>query len=166
MKKDKNIEAIFAIKDKLFRIANRLLGSEIEASDAVQDLYLKILEKRKALDEHPKKEAFAVSTLKNLCIDKLRKKKNSYADDIMLNNVSFSENIEQKMDINAIISKALSELPEKQKLIFQLRDIEGYEYVEICEITGLTVSAVKTNLSRARKLLRDIIINRYKYEYK
>ena len=62
-------------KNKLFRIALRLLNDSIEAEDAVQEVYMKLWLKRDEIDEFINPEAFAVTVTKNHCIDKLRTKK-------------------------------------------------------------------------------------------
>lgn len=165
MKETKKIKEVWAIRDSLFRIARRLLDSETEAADAVQDLFLKILQRHKDYSKHPSKEAFAVTVLKNLCIDKLRKKKEVLMDSKVLNFYTEST-IEEKLDTDTMISGAVKNLPDKQKLIFHLRDIEGYEYNEIEEMTGISISAIKTSLSRARKSIRETLEKQYQYEHK
>ncbi len=165
MTKDKKIKEVWAIRDTLYRIARRILDSETEAADAVQDLFLKILQRQKDYKKHPSKEAFAVTVLKNLCIDKLRKKKEVLSDSKIVN-FYIESNIDHKLDTETMISGAVRKLPDKQKLIFHLRDIEGYEYKEIEKMTGMSVSAIKTNLSRARQTIREILEKQYNYEHK
>jgi RNA polymerase sigma-70 factor (ECF subfamily) len=57
----------------------------------------------------------------------------------------------------------IGNLPEQQRTLLQLRDIQGLEYTEIADITGLEVNAIRVNLSRARKKMRDNI-NKYQYD--
>ncbi len=166
MRDIKKIKEAWAIRDKLFRIAGRLLGSESDAADAVQDAFLKILQKEKDFSKHPSKEAYTVTVLKNLCVDKLRRKKEVSLSDSNILNLRTESKLEEKLDTNSMIQFAVSQLPEKQKLIFHLRDVEGYEYSEIEEITGSSVSSIKTNLSRARKTIREILVKQYNYEHK
>ncbi len=164
MKLKDKIEDIYAIRHKLQAIARRMLGTETEAEDALQDLYLKALEKGSELDKYPSGSAFAVNSLKNLCIDKLRKKKEIRLDSSLEYFGQTTDNTEQKIDVRVMIETALSRLPEKQQLIFSLRDLQGYEYEEIENITGMKINAIKTNLSRARKTVRELLEIGFEYE--
>lgn len=155
------------LKDKIFRIAKRLLNNQEDAEDAVQEIYLKLWNKRYDLDNYKSYEALALVTSKNHCIDKLRTKKKIFSD-IDLSNIpannEFVANTEYN-DIFKYIEKAITELPDQQKIIIQLRDIEGFSTEKIKEITGLTDVNIRVNLSRARKKIREILVRKYEYEY-
>jgi RNA polymerase sigma-70 factor (ECF subfamily) len=98
---------------------------------------------------------------RNLAIDKLRSKKN-FTDEItpamhISDKTPAPDHLAEMSDIMNIIKKAVSELPEKQKLTFHLREIEGMSYKEICEVLNISIDEVKVNLHRARKKLRKNI---------
>ncbi|HFS66731.1 MAG TPA: RNA polymerase sigma factor, partial [Flavobacteriia bacterium] len=61
----------------------------------------------------------------------------------------------------SLVEQMLWQLPEKQRLIVQLRDIEGYEFKEIAEILNMNENAIRTALSRARKTLKNALIKHY-----
>lgn len=67
-------------------------------------------------------------------------------------------------DTAAQIKKLIMQLPEQQQTTIFLRDIENYEYNEIAEITGLTENALRANLSRARKKVKDELLKIWKNE--
>jgi RNA polymerase sigma-70 factor (ECF subfamily) len=63
------------------------------------------------------------------------------------------------------IHHIIKTLPELQRTVIQLRDIEGYDFDEISGILDMNENAVRVNLSRARKKIREILINNKFYEY-
>ena len=67
-------EDILPMKNKLFRMALRLLKSTAEAEDVVQEIFLKLWSKRETLKEYRSIEAFSMTMTKNLCLDKLKAK--------------------------------------------------------------------------------------------
>ena len=62
-----------------------------------------------------------------------------------------------------IVKKLMNQLPEQQRIIIQLRDIEEYDYDEICEIVEMNQTAVRVALSRARKTIREQLIKTHAY---
>jgi RNA polymerase sigma-70 factor (ECF subfamily) len=109
------------------------------------------------LDQVSNPAACAMHTIKNNCIVRLRTyKEKTEADDFYLgasDETPYSE-MERK-DTVSLVKKIIERLPELQKIIIRLRDIDGYELQEIADITGTQISAVTVNLSRARKKVRD-----------
>jgi RNA polymerase sigma-70 factor (ECF subfamily) len=75
---------------------------------------------------------------------------------------SLERRIENNDSIN-LINKLINLLPEKQRLVIQLRDIECYEFKEISEIIGMNETAIRVTLSRARKKLRNELIKLHNY---
>jgi RNA polymerase sigma-70 factor (ECF subfamily) len=151
---------VFPLKNKLFRLANRLLGDPEEAKDIVQETFIKLWNRREKLDEYRSVEALAVVTTRNLCIDKLKARK--YPTESLENiKAAIPEQQEVTTEIMELadkIKKIIGMLPEQMKTIMQLRDIEGYDFEEIAGILGITENAIRVNLSRARKKVREIII--------
>ena len=72
--------------------------------------------------------------------------------------------VELKDEVSQI-HMTISTLPERQKAIIQMRDIEQMDYDEISEIMQMNVNAIRVNLSRARKAIRDQLIKKHEYEY-
>ena len=61
------------------------------------------------------------------------------------------------------VHKLIEELPEQQKIIIQLRDVEQYDFKEICIMVGMKPTAVRVALSRARKTIREELIKKHNY---
>ena len=102
-----------------------------------------------------------MQTLKNICIDRLR----SERYDVTIDNVALSTNAvtpytyTEQNDSVTVIRKIIDTLPETQRRIMLMRDVEGYELDEIAEIMGAEAATVRVNLSRARKTVRDKFIS-------
>lgn len=149
------------MQGKMFSIARQLLANGEDADDAVQETFLRLWQKREQLATHPSVEGYAMQTLKNICLDKIKLKKDNVSIDYLEFSFSNDEtyNAVQNRDSTKIIKRIIETLPKLQKMIITMRDVEEYELSEIAEITGTTVAAVKVNLSRARKRVRDVFIS-------
>jgi RNA polymerase sigma-70 factor (ECF subfamily) len=150
---------ILVLSDKLFRLAKSILRDAEAAQDAVQELNLKLWEKRSKLDEVENVPAFTMRAMRNLCLDTIRQQRD---EDELPAEVEFVEpnphqQIEQK-DLATRVRKMIDGLPELQRIIIRMRDVEGMEITEIAYVTSLTENAVGVNLSRARQKIRERII--------
>ncbi len=159
---------VFPLKHKLYRLALRLLGKVEEAEDSVQDAMLKLWTKRDDLENFSSLEAFAVTVTRNLCLDRIKSK--SFRVERLpqhLQNEMVQKDPGEMMeysDMAGLIKRIVADLPEQQKSILQMRDIEEMEFEQIAEILGMNVNAVRVNLSRARKKVRDTVLKIQGYE--
>ncbi|MDR2086289.1 MAG: sigma-70 family RNA polymerase sigma factor [Dysgonamonadaceae bacterium] len=157
MQSERFKSTIIPLRQTLFRAAMKWLQQEEEAEDVVQETMLRLWNIREQLPAISNPAAFAMQITKNSCIDRLRsRRENTEADDFHLgaeNETPYSEM--EKNDTVGLVKQIIEHLPELQKIIIRMRDIEGYELQEIAEITGAQVSAVTVNLSRARKKVRE-----------
>lgn len=159
------IQTVMPFKDRLYRIAKRLLVSSEEAEDAVQEVYLKLWKGKQRIQEYKNPEAFAITMTKNYCLDRLKSKQASNLK-IVHSNYQNSENLERKVEANDGVShvfKIMESLPQQQRMILQLRDVEQFEYAEIAEMLELNETAIRVSLSRARKAVREQLIKKYNY---
>jgi len=158
---------VLPLKHRLFRLALRMLGRVEEAEDAVQDAMIKLWTRKEELGNYTSMEAFAMTITKNLCIDRIRSK-GFQAERIQERRfVNLAEDSGEKLekeDFSGFIRKIIENLPEQQKAIMQMRDIEGMEYDQIAEVMELNINAIRVNLSRARKKVRDTILKIQGYE--
>lgn len=150
---------ILTLSDKLFRLAKSMLRNSDAAQDAVQDLSMKLWEKRNNLDEVENVPAFTMKAMRNLCLDTIRQQRNDddLPGDVELKELNPHQQAEQK-DMVGKIRSLIDELPELQRTIIRMRDVEGMEIAEIAFITSLTENAVSVNLSRARQKIREKIL--------
>ncbi|NOT74468.1 MAG: RNA polymerase sigma factor [Cyclobacteriaceae bacterium] len=159
---------VFPVKNKLFRFAFRLLGSSAEAQDVVQEVFIKVWNGRDQLSEIQNIEAWCMRITKNLSLDRLRQQNRRPTDSlekglhIANETLSPYEKTEMTESMKRI-GEMMADLPEKQRQVMHLRDIEGYSYSEIGEIMEIDMSQVKVNLFRARNAVREKLqkINSY-----
>jgi RNA polymerase sigma factor (sigma-70 family) len=143
----------------VYRLAKGLLVSKEEAEDVVQEMMTRLWMQRDQLNQVDNKKAFIAKMTKNYCLDRLKSKQAQW--------VSW-DNPHEKHAIWSpeMIYRCLAQLPEMQRLIFQLRDIEGMEYKEIEEITGMQSVAVRVSLSRVRKTLKNHVLQQNQHGVK
>ena len=123
---------VLPLREKLINISWRMMEDRSDAEDIVQETFLKLWQIREKLDGYNSVEALAVQVAKNLAPEEL-----------------------DQHDTVARIRWLISKLPSLQQTIIRMKDVEGYELAEIAEITGTQVEAVRVNLSRARKKIRE-----------
>jgi RNA polymerase sigma-70 factor (ECF subfamily) len=154
---------LVGLKDKLFRFSARIVGDDEMAEDVVQDVVIKMWDKRENRHEYKNLEAYCMQMTKNLSIDKTRAKSfQNISLDLAAEQIQDSQNPYQQTAQNDTFSqvhKLMQTLPEKQRMVMQLRDIEGMEYKEIAEALELPLNQVKVNLFRARKSIRTQLLN-------
>ncbi|VAW10144.1 RNA polymerase ECF-type sigma factor [hydrothermal vent metagenome] len=166
MQQSEFLNVVMPFKDKLYRLAKRLLVSREEAEDATQEVLLKLWSKNEAIATYNNVEAFAMTMTKNFCLDRLKSKQ---ASNLKLVHSNYPEKgnssqnqIEAKDSVNWV-QKIMEELPEQQKLVLQLRDVEQYDFDEIGEMLGMQPTAIRVALSRARKTVRDKLSKKHSY---
>lgn len=160
------LQTVMPFIDKVFRLAKRLLVSTEEAEDATQELYFKLWKNKSKLTEYNSVEAFAMTMTKNYCFDRLKSKQASNLTLVHSNYKEKDTPLERRVELNDSVSrvnKLIENLPEQQKLIIQLRDIEQYEFEEIAEMLNLQPTAIRVSLSRARKTIREQLQKQHNY---
>lgn len=169
MKQADFVSLVMPFKDKVFRLAKRLLVSREEAEDATQEILLKLWKNKEKIEDYKNVEAFSMTMTKNFCLDRLKSKQaqnlkivhSNYTD----NNSSLQKQVEAKDSLNWV-SRIMEDLPEQQKIIVQLRDIEQYDFAEIAKMLDMNETAVRVNLSRARKTIREKLTNTHRHGIK
>lgn len=151
--------SVLPVSKKLLRFATHFLKDEELARDVVQDVFLKLWQKRETLNEVENIEAFAMRMTRNRCLDVIRSNKVVPIDEETERRLNAKTvDVHSKVELSETaqqIGKLIGRLPDLQRNVMQLRDIEQMSYDEIAEITGLQVNAIRVNLSRARKKVRD-----------
>lgn len=159
---------VLPVKNKLFRFAYRMLGREDEAQDVVQEVFIKVWNGRDQMSEVQNWEAWCMRLTKNLSLDRLRATQRKATDsiqegfDIRQETLTPHETTELGESMERI-NQLIASLPEKQRQVIHLRDVEGYSYNEICEILDLDMSQVKVNLFRARNSVREKFLKMQAY---
>ncbi len=160
------VKIISPFKDKVFRLSRRLLVSTEEAEDATQEVLVKLWNNKEKLQTYSSVEAMAMTMTRNFCLDRLKSKQASEMRIVHSNYTDSQAGLQQQAedrDSWEWAEKIMKNLPEQQKLIIQMRDIEQYEFEEIAAIMDMNETAVRVALSRARKTLREELTKTHSY---
>lgn len=160
---------VLPVQGRLFRLAKLFLRNREEAEDALQEVLLRLWTKRQQLDSYSSVEALAVQMTRNLCLDKLKSQayRSTEADADLTNAYGSSLSPYDQTELSdsaTLLRRIIETLPEPQKLILHLRDVEEYSFEEIEHVTGLTVNNIRVILSRARQRVRDSYLKTNDYE--
>lgn len=156
---------VLPVKDKLYRFALRFLRDEDEARDVVQEVLIKVWNKRDEMSHLENMEAWCMRITRNASLDRLKSKHSKYTSpmeegfDISSGDRDTPYRTTEISDTMRSIGGFIQALPEKQRQVIQLRDIEGYSYQEISEIMEIDLNQVKVNLFRARKAVKENLLN-------
>lgn len=152
---------LLPLKNKLYRLALRITLDTAEAEDVTEDTLIRLWEKREALAEVDSVEAYALTVCRHLAIDRSRSGAaaclplESVTSDPPADSVQMPDEQLAQADRMAWISRLVDSLPERQRSIIQLRDVEGRSYREIAQVMGLTEAQVKVTLFRARQRIKQ-----------
>lgn len=167
-----NLEAfqnrVLPVKNKLYRFALRFLGNEEEAKDVVQEVFIRVWNGRDQMDQVQNWEAWCMRITRNLSLDRIRaisRKQTQPIEetfDARHEALTPHESTEVHESMQRI-SQLIAALPEKQRQVIHLRDVEGYSYNEICDVLELDMNQVKVNLFRARNAVREKLMKMNAY---
>ncbi|MGV3461043.1 MAG: RNA polymerase sigma factor [Flavobacterium sp.] len=169
MNQQEFMTTVSPFKDRLFRLAKRLLVSTEEAEDATQEVLVRLWNNREKLGSYGSVEALAVTITKNYCLDQLKSKRATEMRIVHSNYTDRQAGLQQQAeDRDSLdwVEKIMDSLPEQQKMIVQLRDIEEYEFEDIAKILDMNETAVRVALSRARKTIREELAKKHSYGIK
>lgn len=155
---------VLPVKDKLYRFALRMVADPEEAEDIVQEVMIRIWRHIEKLEELDNVEAWCMRITRNLALDKIKAKSKRFTASLYEvadisaggNNTPYSD-VAWK-DTYWRINTLIANLPQKQKEVIQLRDVEGYSYKEISDMMGIDINQVKVNLFRARQSVKENLI--------
>lgn len=161
---------VLPVKEKIYNLAFFFLKNKDDANDALQEIFTRLWENRHRLNAVQNIESYAVRVMKNFCLDKLKAAKKTSPLDIHQYYLEYKEATPYKSvelsDIAFHMQNILEKLPDQQKTVIYLRDVAGYTFEEIEEITGLNLNVLRVTLSRARKSVRVLYLKLQEYEIK
>lgn len=151
---------LLPLKDKLYRLALRITLNPADAEDITADVLAGAWQRRAELGLKDSPEAFCLASCRNRAIDLLRhrEQQNVSLDEARHDAPASEDTAQQRMEREQqlrLVRRLVDSLPEKQRTVMQLRDVEGMRYAEIAEATGLTEADVKVTLHRARAQVRE-----------
>ena len=144
--------------DRLFRIGMAIINNEDEARDIMQTTYLNAYLQLPAIQN---KSSFSTWLTRILINESLLRKKKKIKQQQLLNRQPGNNENETPLksllnkELKALLEKAISDLPEKYKLVFVMREIEEMSISETMEVLKISESNVKARLSRAKEMLRE-----------
>lgn len=142
--------AYLTYSDMLYRVAVAELRNEAEAQDAVQDVFIKYMSTMPVFSNEEHTKAWFLRVTVNTCHDYLRKRKvrNLYVENTSVTEDSVDSEGRQEL------FETLASIPEKYKPTVILHCLEGLSLQETAKVLGISLSAAKMRLSRAREALR------------
>lgn len=148
------------LQKMLYREAFRMLCDSFEAEDAVQNLYLKLWEKRDELSTLVTPEAYLRTLLRNICIDRWRVIKNrSMVGELPAEEIAVASPPDiERQEADECLEKFLAELPQQHSRVMRMR-MNGCSFEEIESLTGLSQANIRVIVSRARKKFREFYDN-------
>ncbi|WP_317129456.1 RNA polymerase sigma factor [Litoribacter populi] len=150
------------MKDKLYRMAFLWVKDRDVAKDAVQEVLEKAWVKRSELQKMDNHAGWLVTVLKNECLQHFRQDKKWEA----IGDREFEEPEQSESEFPEAYKRVfhfLEKLPEKHKEVFMLREVEGLTYEEIAEYLEISQDQVKVSLFRARKTLKEYLLNQARH---
>jgi RNA polymerase sigma-70 factor (ECF subfamily) len=144
-------------KDRLFNMLNRMLSSEDEARDLLQETFLRVWQHKQSYDFRYAFSTWIYTIALNLARNELRRRKRFHFFDIF----DFSEKLPAKEEkkgsspkLKDLLDKEIERLPEKYRTAFVLRDVDSLSYEEIAQVLSIPLGTVKSRVNRARSILR------------
>jgi RNA polymerase sigma-70 factor, ECF subfamily len=153
-----------------FSLAMRFLCDESEASDIVQESFIRVWKHIDRYDPQKKFTTWLYKIVSNLCVDRLRSLKRNRGIFLSRERDPMMEDLPDERDwegvlsqeqVAAVIRTLSNRLTRTQKLVFTLRDLQDLNMEEVVEITGLSIGSIKTNLHYARKSIREALVRHY-----
>ena len=170
---------IEAYQKKIFNLAYRMTGNFDDAGDMAQEALVRIFKSIANFREQSSFSTWVYRITTNVCLDELRKKKNKkvysldeeiHAEDGEIQRQIMSDDplpdeIAEKEELKRIVNSAINSLPEEQKIVITLRDLQGLSYDEISEVLDCPVGTVKSRINRARQALKNVLMNKRELLY-
>ena len=149
---------VLPLRDKCYRFAASMLRNGPESEDVAQDILLRLWDRRETLTEITNLEAFAMRATRNLALDRMKHSAWRTEDTATLYNarsatVAPDVLVEQREAVEAVFA-TMAGLPELQRAILHLREVEQQSYDEIAAALDIPTTQVKVYLHRARKKVR------------
>ena len=151
---------LLPLKNKLYRLAQRITLDSLEAEDVVEDTLVRVWERRKSLMDVENLEVYCLTICRNLALDRAERKDAQHA--------ALDANFDAPADTTALpdaqleaderlawVRRTFETLPEKLRTALQLRDIDGHSYQEVATAMEISESDVKVTLHRARQALKE-----------
>lgn len=158
-------ESILPLAQHIYDFAANLTGNRTDAADITQDVLFKLWNSRNELSKIKNLRAWALKITRNLYYDTVKKYKPLYNEaQMFLHEQGASDlmTIIDNQETAALVRQIIETLPDTQREVILLREVEELEYDEIAQITGLGLNNIRTILSRARSRVKELLVKKYK----
>ncbi|MDR1203804.1 MAG: sigma-70 family RNA polymerase sigma factor [Tannerellaceae bacterium] len=158
MEQEQFKQEVLPLRSQLFFYAQRLLDDLEDAEDVIQEVFLKLWYMRNELNDYNSVPALSVQITKRLCLNRIKTRQRRQEGLDTVNPVSdllTPETLLEQKDNLMQVMRIIDRLPSLQQTILRMRHVDGIEVEEIAELTGSTPEAVRMNLSRARKKVKE-----------
>jgi RNA polymerase sigma-70 factor (ECF subfamily) len=158
-------QLVLKYRNRVMGIAARMLGDRIEAEDLAQDVFVKVYHGLKTFHEEALFSTWLYRITANSCLNHRKKRRHGNQVSQVMDNpepcfsteMSNPHSLLEKKELKIVLEKAIQALPQDQKAVLILRDIEGLSYEEIANSLGLELGTVRSRLHRARMAVRTSI---------
>ncbi len=157
---------VLSYQDMVYNVAYRIMGDRDAAADAAQEAFISAFRNLHQF-QGERFKPWLIRIVTNACYDELRRRHRRPASSLedlyegdefpAANHDDSPEQVAQRHELNSAIQDCISALPDNQRVIVVLVDVEGYPYQDIVTIVGAPLGTVKSRLSRARTQLRDCL---------
>ena len=156
---------ILPLRERLMQYAERLLNNKSDAEDVIQEVFLKLWLMRNELSNYNSIDALSLTMTKHLCLNRLKvnqREQESLNGHVFIDeNLSPIEQLEQKDSVEYAM-RIIDMLPDLQQSVLRMKHIEGLEIDEIAALMGSAPEAIRMNLSRARKKVKEFFFKNNK----
>mgnify|MGYP001474848751 CR=1 FL=1 len=151
---------------KLYPMMKQYLKNEEDTKDALQELMLRLWNRRDELETMRSTNSYMVTMAKNYCLDALKKKKLMPLNekDRKIMEIPIGDPGYETREKSERIRSIIGNLPEKYREVIKLRDIDGFSFEEITSLTGIEAPHLRVILSRSRLKVREELLKVYSYE--
>jgi RNA polymerase sigma-70 factor (ECF subfamily) len=165
MEQKKFKQEVIPLRKQLFSYAQRLLNDAEDVEDIVQEIFLKLWLMRSELEQYNNILALSMQMTKHLCLNRLKvshRQQETLTEFTLISDVETPDILlEQKNSVEHVI-RIIDQLPTLRQMILRMKHLDGFEVEEIAKLIGSTPEAVRMNLSRARKKVRDTFLREEK----
>jgi len=158
-------DLISGYEKKVYNTAYRFFNNAEDAMDVSQEIFIKVFTSLRRFREDSSFSTWLYRIAVNTCIDFLRKKREDVLpikEEIVMDDkielgfhTELPEEFVEKQEAKQAIMKAISTLPEEQRICIILRDVQGFSYTEISDILSCSLGTVKSRLFRGRRALKE-----------
>ena len=152
-------DTFLPLKEPLYRVAYYILESRQDAEDALQDLYVRLWNSRDTLDVIVNPRAYCIMMMKNVCIDRIRMSKLSFASQELAGSIADDGDVLQSLMARERLERVMDSmnlLTDTEREVLRMHVMEDLSYDEISARTGISNLTQRVLLSRARKKMRNV----------